>query len=47
MMSAGALMFLHRTDEARDLYLQYRRTRLSNDEFAEGRILQDFVSIRR
>jgi hypothetical protein len=43
----NALMFLDRTDEARAVYLQYRHARVSSEQTAEKRMLQDFDSMRR
>ncbi|HLC08611.1 MAG TPA: tetratricopeptide repeat protein, partial [Methyloceanibacter sp.] len=45
---AHALMFLGRVDEARALYLQYRRTKNVQDEKSwETAILEDFAELRK
>ena len=44
---AHALMFLGRTDEARELYLKYRGTRLQKDKPWEAAVLEDFAAFRK
>jgi tetratricopeptide (TPR) repeat protein len=44
---AHVLMCLERLDEAKSLYLRYRREKLGRDQLAETAILQDFHAMRR
>jgi tetratricopeptide (TPR) repeat protein len=44
---AHALMFLGRTDEARELYRKYRGTQLQKDKPWEAAVLEDFAAFRK
>jgi hypothetical protein len=44
---AHALMFLWRTDEARNIYLKYRGQKISGDKSWDAEILSDFDDLRK